>query len=187
MNDAAGMRITPITPRRIRRGRSLAAVLLMAGLALTACGGGSGGSAGASSSAAAGRGGGAAKGADSGKAVKYSECMRKNGVPDFPDPQDGKIQIKAGPGSDLNPDSPQFKAADQKCKAYAPNGTGMGAQDNTAMLKFAECMRKNGVPDFPDPEGGKMILKKGGGVDPDSPQFKAAQKTCQKLMPGGLQ
>ncbi|GAA4618825.1 hypothetical protein GCM10023195_84870 [Actinoallomurus liliacearum] len=187
MDDTAGTRTTPTTSRRTRHGRPLAAVLLIAGLALTACGGGSGGSAGASSSAAAGSGGSAGKGADSGKAVKYAECMRKNGVPDFPDPQDGKIQIKAGPGSDMNPDSPQFKAADQKCKAYAPSGTGMGAQDNTAMLKFAACMRKNGVPNFPDPQGGKMIIAKGKGVDPDSPQFQAAQKACQKLMPGGLQ
>ncbi|MCO5997538.1 hypothetical protein [Actinoallomurus rhizosphaericola] len=187
MDDTAGMRTIPTAPRRTRRGRPLAAVLLITGLALTACGGGSGGSAGASSSALPGSGGGAGKGADSGKAVKYAECMRKNGVPDFPDPQGGKIQIKAGPGSDLNPDSPQFKGADQKCKAYAPSGTADNGQGNAAMLKFAACMRKNGVPNFPDPEGGKMIIAKGQGVDPDAPQFKAAQKTCQKLLPGGLQ
>ncbi len=48
-------------------------------------------------------------------------------------------------------------------------------------------MRTHGVPNFPDPTfsggGVKMTLKAGGanGIDPNSPQFKAAQKACQSL------
>lgn len=49
-------------------------------------------------------------------------------------------------------------------------------------LSFAECMRSNGVPSFPDP-------KPGGGYDfqvgVSSPVFKAAQAKCQKLLPNG--
>jgi hypothetical protein len=49
-------------------------------------------------------------------------------------------------------------------------------------LKFSECMRSHGVPSFPDPSGGghTRIGGPGSGIDLDSPQFKAAQKACQK-------
>jgi hypothetical protein len=45
------------------------------------------------------------------------------------------------------------------------------------------------VPNFPDPKfsGGMTQISidaKNGGIDPNSPIFQAAQKTCQKLMPG---
>jgi hypothetical protein len=57
------------------------------------------------------------------------------------------------------------------------------------MLKFAACMRAHGVPKFPDPQtgpGGGMLMRIGRDVDPSSPQFQAAQKTCQKLAPGAF-
>jgi hypothetical protein len=54
-------------------------------------------------------------------------------------------------------------------------------------------MRAHGLPDFPDPvfsNGGARITigggKKGGGLNPNSPVFQAAQKACQSLMPGKL-
>ena len=54
------------------------------------------------------------------------------------------------------------------------------------MLKFAQCMRSHGVPKFPDPKaGGLLKLGSKSGVDPNTPAFQAAQKTCQKLVPGG--
>jgi hypothetical protein len=157
-------------------------MVLIAGAGLTACGSGSGG---ASGSPGAHPGGGTD--AESAKGVKYAECMRKNGVPEFPDPVNGRVQLKARKGSGLDPESPQFKAAEQACKALAPNGGASGGRTDPAMLKFAQCMRKNGVPNFPDPDGGKLIIRPDQGVDPNSPQFQAAQKACRKLLPGGVQ
>lgn len=56
-------------------------------------------------------------------------------------------------------------------------------------LQFSACMRSHGVKNFPDPSqnGGGVQLKigKSSGIDPQSPTFQAAQKACQKLMPGG--
>jgi hypothetical protein len=56
-------------------------------------------------------------------------------------------------------------------------------------VKFAACMRKHGVPNFPDPnsQGGIQISpSSGSGLDPNSPTFQAAQKACgSKLGPGG--
>jgi hypothetical protein len=53
-------------------------------------------------------------------------------------------------------------------------------------LKFAGCMRANGVPNFPDPSaGGGIQITPGSGLNPQSPAFQAAQKVCGKLLPGG--
>jgi hypothetical protein len=55
-----------------------------------------------------------------------------------------------------------------------------------AGIKFAGCMRSHGIPNFPDPSGGGGIqIPAGSGINPFSPAFKAAQASCQKLMPGG--
>jgi len=90
------------------------------------------------------------------QAVKFAQCMRANGVSNFPDPDasgaltiDGVIN-----GSSLDPNSATFQQAISACKDLEPPGF-MGntrsAQQQEAALKFAQCMRDNGVPDFPDP------------------------------------
>lgn len=119
-------------------------------------------------------------------AAKYAQCMRAHGVPDFPDPVNGGFQITSGPGSDLDPGSPQFAAADTACKAYSAEDQARGAtadpQAQAAALKYSACMRSHGLPDFPDPVfvGGSIreTVRAGSGLDPNSPQFVAAQKAC---------
>ena len=51
-----------------------------------------------------------------------------------------------------------------------------------AMLAFSQCMRDNGVSDFPDPTEEGISLA-GTGVDVDSPTFKAAERVCKSLVP----
>jgi hypothetical protein len=123
----------------------------------------------------------------------YSACMRKHGVPQFPDPgPNGELQLRAGPGTGIDPGSSQFKAAEQACRKLRPEGKPPSpqqqAQDLQKMLDFSRCMRSHGVPGFPDPQtsgsGIKLSIGKDAGVDPNSSVFKAAQQTCQKLMPG---
>jgi hypothetical protein len=61
--------------------------------------------------------------------------------------------------------------------------------DNSAQLlhdelRFARCMRANGVPDFPDPSSsGGFELPAGAGNSPET--LQAAQARCRKLLPGG--
>jgi hypothetical protein len=52
------------------------------------------------------------------RALKFSQCMRSHGVPKFPDPQigNGRIGIRIGPGSGIDPNSAQFKSAQQACQ-----------------------------------------------------------------------
>jgi hypothetical protein len=124
------------------------------------------------------------------KLVAYSKCMRANGVPDFPEPAEGRLLVRGGPGTGLDPGSAQFQAAEKACHKLQPQGgkpsPEMMKQAQERALKFSACMRSHGEPNFPEPEfsgaGIKMTLKAGGagGIDPRSPQFKAAQKACQQ-------
>jgi hypothetical protein len=123
----------------------------------------------------------------------YSACMRKNGVPNFPDPDSrGGLTINAGPGTGLKPTSPQFRHAESVCAKYLPNGGKVDpaaqAKAIQAALRFSKCMRSHGITNFPDPQvSGNSIglrFRRGSGFDPQSPQFRAAQRACQKEMPG---
>jgi hypothetical protein len=121
--------------------------------------------------------------------LAYSQCMRAHGVTDFPDPDSqGRIDIQAGPGSDLDPNNPTFQAAQQACQSLRPKPTAAQQhQFQQAALKFAQCMRAHGVSDFPDPSangGIRIRAGQGSDLDPNNPTFKAAQQACQKDLPG---
>jgi hypothetical protein len=66
------------------------------------------------------------------QALAFSACMRHHGIADFPDPDfsGGRIGIRidGGPGSDLDPHSPAFQAAQQACQGFmkGPNAKGKG-------------------------------------------------------------
>jgi hypothetical protein len=54
---------------------------------------------------------------------------------------------------------------------------------HSGQLAFAECMRANGVPSFPDPEpGGGTDFVMPAGANPAAPAFRVAQSKCQKLL-----
>jgi hypothetical protein len=122
------------------------------------------------------------------KALKFTQCMRAHGIADFPDPgAGGGIQISGGgPNSDLNPSSVTFMAAQNACQKYSPvqqPSAGQQAQLQARALALSACMRKHGVPNFPDPQfmsGGRVLEKipNGSGMDPSSPMFQAAQQKC---------
>jgi hypothetical protein len=117
-------------------------------------------------------------------AIAYSRCMRSHGVPDYPDPDAaGQAQIKGAAPLDLDPNSAGFKAAAQACKALAPprqTSPDLDAARQAARLRFAKCMRAQGVSGFPDPSTGSGGSPKQSDLDITSPIFVAAQKVCQK-------
>jgi len=129
------------------------------------------------------------------KMVKFAQCMRTHGEPEFPEPSEGGIHVENHNGHGPNPESPQWKAAEKACRKYAPAKVAPSpaqlAKVQEQALKFSECMRHHGVPNFPDPNfsagGGRVTLKvgKASGINPSSPQFQAAQKACQSSLPFG--
>lgn len=153
----------------------LAAAATGAVLAIAACSnGGSGHAAGGSASNSPS---GSASPARSGPA--YAQCMRQHGVTNFPDPQGPNQNSFLITGAVTN--NPHFQAASKACESLRPQqGTGGGSSGGVSqqrLLAFAQCMRANGVPQFPDP-GPNGALRIGGGVDPSSPQFQHAQQVC---------
>jgi hypothetical protein len=98
------------------------------------------------------------------KAVKFAQCMRENGVSQFPDPDaSGNLTIDGVlNGSSIDPNSSTWQQASSACKDLQPPGfTGDGersAGEQQAALQFAQCIRENGVPDFPDPAPGQPLV-----------------------------
>src|SRR5919197_427200 len=91
------------------------------------------------------------------QAVKFAKCMRKNGVREFPDPDaSGELTIDGiANGSSLDTNSAAFKQAIAACKDLQPPGFTGGKrspEQQQAAIKFAQCIRDNGVRDFPDPD-----------------------------------
>lgn len=69
--------------------------------------------------------------------VAFSECMRANGIPDFPDPKsNGDLSINIGAGGDLNPNNPAFQNASKLCaqKTGVQGFTGGTPQPGTIQL-----------------------------------------------------
>ncbi len=51
-------------------------------------------------------------------------------------------------------------------------------------LKYSLCMRSHGITNFPDPNnGGGIQIGSTSGINPQSPQFQTAQKSCDKYFP----
>jgi hypothetical protein len=125
--------------------------------------------------------------------MKFAQCMRDNGVSQFPDPDaSGAITIDAvANGTSVDPNSATFQQALNACRDLEPAGF-MGqkrsAQQQQAALKFAQCMRDNGVRDFPDPApDGPLIdttrIPSLAGKDPRSdPAFNTASQKCRDFL-----
>jgi hypothetical protein len=122
--------------------------------------------------------------------LRYVKCMRAHGV-NLPDPgPNGLIRINERGNGRQTPlmQTPQFAKAQKACAKYAPRSqlTPQRRQEmQEAFLKFAQCMRSNGVPNFPDPkfDGRGGVLIGGPGLNRNSPALRKAQQTCQKLLP----
>jgi hypothetical protein len=126
----------------------------------------------------------AAPAADRDQALEFAQCMRDNGVPDFPDPDaDGRFR---GVGHEAEGD-PTFRAAQEACRDLAPGGEHENTGDTAfveQVREYSQCMRDNGVPDFPDPDADGR-LRGVGHEQRDDPTFRAASETCREKLPGG--
>jgi hypothetical protein len=98
------------------------------------------------------------------KAAKFSACMRDHGVSAFPDPDaSGELTIDGVlNGSSLDPNTATWKQAMRACKDLQPAGfTGdenVSDKQQERRLLFAQCIRDNGVEDFPDPAKGDPLV-----------------------------
>ncbi|MFD7663674.1 hypothetical protein [Streptomyces sp. NPDC059788] len=84
------------------------------------------------------------------------------------------------------------RAAQATSSASASGGTGESAGDSATRERqaeaFTQCMRDNGVKDFPGitiKENGQLQLKSGGNINPVSKAYRSAAKTCASKLPSG--
>jgi len=137
--------------------RNLRPLAALALVALVGAGCGSNAASGTGTAGSTGTSAGATKKAtDQDKAVKLAECIRGHGVPHFPDP-DAKGDFAFG--IDVSP--AVWRKAVDACKDLAPPGAFSGKRSpkqQSAALRFAECVRENGVKDFPDPANGEPLI-----------------------------
>jgi hypothetical protein len=72
------------------------------------------------------------------------------------------------------------------CGGSSKHDAASASNNYQSFLNFSKCMRAHGVPSFPDPSaGGGISITPGAGLNPASPAFQNAQKTCSHLLPGG--
>jgi hypothetical protein len=169
-----------------RERRPLAALALIAMVVLiSACG------ASAPATTATGSGGGGDLTATAhAKAVKFAECIRSNGVSEFPDP-DASGQFAYGipsASSPLDPSSPAWQHAIGACKTLEPPSfmpTHFTPTQLSARLRFARCVRANGVPDFPDPTATGPLIDVSNGSS--IPGLRATILKCIRLNPAAVQ
>jgi hypothetical protein len=124
--------------------------------------------------------------------TKFAACMRKHGLPRFPDPNaQGSIEFSFA-ALGLNRNSPKFRSAMHACRTLLPNGLAPPtpaqlAQVQQQLLAFSTCMRAHGLGDFPDPSGGSLPhIQPSGDLDPNSLQFQAAYAACKGDVPASL-
>jgi hypothetical protein len=175
-----------------RRPLILASVVAVTAFSLLAAGcGGSGGSAGvasvASSTTAA-----TTTTAQNGL-LAFSQCMRSNGMPNFPDPQrfvGGNVKLTI---HQLAPS----QAALSACNHLLPTNGGSGSQETAQQqrtqladeLSFARCMRSHGLSRFPDPtaQGDLSVeMVQAQGIDVHSPAVLRVVQACLPASHGAL-
>lgn len=205
---------TPVTDPPRRAPRAAAAVIAAAALLLllAACGGapssvGAGSSPAATSPAAEASSTSAEAGsASSASAVAYSQCMRANGVPEYPDPDSGG-HLPKGDAQHFGVSESRYQAAGHACQHLLPAGGSFAGQANqciqagdcppalvqqmlTVDRKFAQCMRSHGVPNWPDPvigiQGGPVFRVSAAGIthsQTHSPPMSNTIAECLRLDP----
>ena len=124
--------------------------------------------------------------------LAFSQCMRRHGVPNFPDPQhfaggNAKLTIH-----NLQPPP----AAMTACGHLLPTNGG-GSQQTAQQLRvqladelaFARCMRSNGVARFPDPTARAQLsveMVQAQGIDVHSEAILQVVQTCLPASHGAL-
>jgi hypothetical protein len=147
------------------------------------------------------------------KALAFSKCMRSHGALGFPDPtSQGTITVTQAMLKSSQIRSAGSSCRNLLPRGAVQLPAALERKLEHQALQYAACMRSHGVPNFPDPTihdgtvGFRMAArapaprssagtpgsnssgsgpKPSGGSPAMPPQFQAAQRACQNLMPAG--
>lgn len=127
-------------------------------------------------------------------ALEFTDCMRGEGI-EFPDiriDSEGRPQL-GDLLEDLDTATPEFRSALAACASILTRAGALELSSDPELqaviidqlASFSECMRTNGVENFPDPvpgfngTGSPYLL---GEIPFDDPDFQAATQTCQESL-----
>jgi hypothetical protein len=153
--------------------RAAAPALILVALVAAGCGGSSSASSGSATTTS-----------QDAARIKYTQCLRDNGVnvPDNPG--------QGGPGGRFgNVDQATLQKAQAACRKYqqavVANITPAQRQAfQDAFAKFSSCMRQHGV-NLPARTPGQGPPAGGAQINRNDPKVQAAQKACQSKLPQG--
>jgi hypothetical protein len=122
-------------------------------------------------------------------AVRFADCMRSHGVPNFPDPTTSPREFKTA----LNTHAPALQSGATACRHLLPRGgrsshSAPRSQVQTvALLAFARCLRSHGFPSFPDPTSAGQVTHQmlaNVGIDLHQPAVVQAADACVSVTHG---
>lgn len=132
-------------------------------------------------------------------AFRFSQCMRRHGLPQFPDPKvtntNGQHGIVIHVPSGLAP--AKLTSAQHACRGILPqpSKTDLAAQAQRQrvhtrdILAFARCLRNHGVTGFPDPNAQGELTPQmitAAGVDLHAPSVRSAGLACVAASKGAV-
>jgi hypothetical protein len=123
---------------------------------------------------------------------EFVQCARDNGMPNLPDLRldaNGQIEVPAG-----LPDPPPsveracrsiFERLPASAREDADGDTERPPTDIQGLLRFAQCMREHGMPEWPDPKADGTFPFRGTVLEREgkSPRMIAAGRACRQLNP----
>ena len=120
----------------------------------------------------------------------FSACVRDNGIdlPDIAIGPDGAPLLDPGLVDDIDIRSDEFTAAFTSCiPIIASSGAFQQTTDpeelaaqRDQLLGFSQCMRDEGIEDFPDPNLTGLLPYPFNALDIGNPAFDDAVETCQQ-------
>jgi hypothetical protein len=192
--------------RTFRRSGGLAVLVASAAVGLAACGGSSPGPHVASLQKSGSNDAGTAaatgnstttlpKGSPTQLLDEWAACMRRHGDTGQADPTVTASKViditwnPATPGGlyGTNKGGQGNTGPGQYCRSYltaAQTALGGGPAHTrvsvATLLKYSECMRANGIADFPDPTASGLQLNIGGDTNPSNPAYRNAAELCAR-------
>lgn len=127
--------------------------------------------------------------------LSFTTCMRENGVevPDIAVDADGQPRLNPDVIGDLDTSTPEFSSAVGTCLSFladaAPVDLSTDPELNAVvqdqLRQFSQCMRAEGVTDFPDPNpnfDGSGLPYPLTALNPQNDAFPPALQECQSLL-----
>lgn len=121
--------------------------------------------------------------------VDAAKCMRDHGFPDYPDPVETNGSWAFPPSAANMAPKPAPECVDLFRQAGAlPGNThkAVSADEMTKLRKWGECIRANGLPEWPDPDSDGIFHPQPAAPAEDDPRWQKADTACRSLEPGPI-